>query len=320
MIAYLGPLCRRASVLAFSALLSGCFIGAGVPLWYTVFGYSSWAISGFYGYKAIQHKTLGEVSIGFSKDEESVKDEIALKRVSRPAVWPSGQADALIADGLTNARVFKSVVTPIQVAEALTQSGLRSDIKLMTEAEVLQTFSSVCRLTGADAVVFIGYPVVDTAVNYFSFKRPQQSFVSPLIIYSSEINGFVYVGSRRIEVEISAQGTKTEGPEGVPMDIIDFSAQATVEKLIKLTAPKYEPDTIPTLGETSNQSKIIKPNTFNDLVSEAQLQLKKKGYEPGPIDGIWGPQTRGALEKFQNDNGLAVTGELNPETRALLMR
>ena len=33
------------------------------------------------------------------------------------------------------------------------------------------------------------------------------------------------------------------------------------------------------------------------------------GYKPGPADGILGHQTRNAIEAFQRDRGLPVTGE-----------
>ncbi|MEC9434083.1 MAG: peptidoglycan-binding domain-containing protein, partial [Pseudomonadota bacterium] len=35
-----------------------------------------------------------------------------------------------------------------------------------------------------------------------------------------------------------------------------------------------------------------------DTVREAQLVLQRLGDEPGPADGIAGPMTRGALERF----------------------
>jgi hypothetical protein len=42
-----------------------------------------------------------------------------------------------------------------------------------------------------------------------------------------------------------------------------------------------------------------------------QKQLKQFGYDPGPVDGAWGPKTRRALTAFQASAGLPPTGEPN---------
>lgn len=53
-------------------------------------------------------------------------------------------------------------------------------------------------------------------------------------------------------------------------------------------------------------------------VKKIQQALLDKGYNPGPIDGIWGRNTSGAVEKFQADHGLVVDGIVGPETLAAL--
>ena len=53
-------------------------------------------------------------------------------------------------------------------------------------------------------------------------------------------------------------------------------------------------------------------------IKEAQEALKAKGNDPGPIDGIMGPQTREALRNFQQSQGLQATGRLNAETAKAL--
>ncbi len=49
-------------------------------------------------------------------------------------------------------------------------------------------------------------------------------------------------------------------------------------------------------------------------VKQAQDALKKLKYEPGPIDGVFGPATFSAVQLFQEDNGLNVTGLLSRNT------
>ncbi|RLA45242.1 MAG: hypothetical protein DRR42_19595 [Gammaproteobacteria bacterium] len=49
------------------------------------------------------------------------------------------------------------------------------------------------------------------------------------------------------------------------------------------------------------------PSDRKQLVREVQIMLKKKGYDPGPVDGVEGPSTRSALRAFQSEKGLPVT-------------
>ncbi len=43
------------------------------------------------------------------------------------------------------------------------------------------------------------------------------------------------------------------------------------------------------------------------------------GFDPGPIDGMRGRRTRLALLQFQEQAGLAVTGELDHDTGSKLL-
>lgn len=52
-------------------------------------------------------------------------------------------------------------------------------------------------------------------------------------------------------------------------------------------------------------------------VRAVQRELAQRGYEPGPVDGIFGVVTRAAVLAYQNDQGLALTGLVTP---ALLQR
>jgi len=47
--------------------------------------------------------------------------------------------------------------------------------------------------------------------------------------------------------------------------------------------------------------RIIAPTLTNALVGLVQRHLSDLGYDPGPIDGVIGPQTRGAIRRFQRD-------------------
>jgi hypothetical protein len=49
-----------------------------------------------------------------------------------------------------------------------------------------------------------------------------------------------------------------------------------------------------------------------------QLRLREAGYDPGPIDGKFGQQTKAALCQFQRQQGLRITGELDDASRKAL--
>jgi hypothetical protein len=54
--------------------------------------------------------------------------------------------------------------------------------------------------------------------------------------------------------------------------------------------------------------------TPDRIIEDVQLALQQEGYYAGSIDGLLGPQTRGALAAFQSDNGLAVTSAVDRPT------
>ena len=57
----------------------------------------------------------------------------------------------------------------------------------------------------------------------------------------------------------------------------------------------------------------------SDTVRKAQQALKDKGFDPGPVDGIMGAQTREAVKKFQEKQAnMKGTGQLNQQTLSAL--
>lgn len=55
-----------------------------------------------------------------------------------------------------------------------------------------------------------------------------------------------------------------------------------------------------------------------DDVKKAQQTLRDKGYDPGPIDGVLGHQTRAAISQYQQSENLPVTGHLDEQTAGKL--
>ncbi len=70
---------------------------------------------------------------------------------------------------------------------------------------------------------------------------------------------------------------------------------------------------IDAIRENGNKGKL----TFgqgNMAVKEKQTALKNLAYLKGPVDGIWGNESRAALIKFQGENGLISDGIWGPFT------
>jgi hypothetical protein len=83
---------------------------------------------------------------------------------------------------------------------------------------------------------------------------------------------------------------------------------------------------IPATFKTVTQNILVKKGGFSEWkevlcanqlteqrITMIQKALLDKGYNPGPIDNIFGPQTKSALLKYQIDNNLPQ-GNLNLET------
>lgn len=57
---------------------------------------------------------------------------------------------------------------------------------------------------------------------------------------------------------------------------------------------------------------------FSDETLAVQRALVDQGYDPGIVDGFYGPATASAITQLQSDWGVEQTGEITPEVVALL--
>ncbi len=58
--------------------------------------------------------------------------------------------------------------------------------------------------------------------------------------------------------------------------------------------------------------------TPDQVIINVQTQLQRDGYYAGTVDGLLGPQTRGAIAAFQADHGLAITSAVDQPTLTTL--
>ena len=108
--------------------------------------------------------------------------------------------------------------------------------------------------------------------------------------------------------------------------VIEIPAEYDTIKVTKMVSPPMEKRT-PIPEEYGNITRRVKvgdscldwrpvlceTNMTPDLVMKIQTALSKAGFNPGPIDGNYGAQTRGAIAAYQKTKGLGE-GECSYET------
>ncbi len=87
-----------------------------------------------------------------------------------------------------------------------------------------------------------------------------------------------------------------------------------------LTGGLTDQDTIdlgdPIWDDKSSTSSTTGNQVSRNLTSDVQAGLADLGYDPGPVDGKYGPKTKMAIESYQADNGLLTDGLVTPELAA----
>lgn len=65
---------------------------------------------------------------------------------------------------------------------------------------------------------------------------------------------------------------------------------------------------------------VLREGASGSAVKELQKQLRAAGFDPGAIDGKFGPKTEAAVTRFQKANGLQADGIAGPKTWAALAK
>ena len=61
-------------------------------------------------------------------------------------------------------------------------------------------------------------------------------------------------------------------------------------------------------ARTEWRSILCETNTTPDVVRLLQSALSERGYDTGRIDGVMGPRTTSAIDRFQRENGMIGNG------------
>lgn len=76
------------------------------------------------------------------------------------------------------------------------------------------------------------------------------------------------------------------------------------------STPYYDESDAYTYEDDSSRLPVEYAAT-DGLATNVQQELARRGYDPGAIDGVIGPQSRDAIAAFQNDQRLPVTGRID---------
>lgn len=73
---------------------------------------------------------------------------------------------------------------------------------------------------------------------------------------------------------------------------------------------------------SSNLNMRGKPlqKTSPEDIARMQADLYYLGYDPGPADGTYDPQTRRAIKRFQEEHGLHTDGSVGPLTEQAILK
>lgn len=101
----------------------------------------------------------------------------------------------------------------------------------------------------------------------------------------------------------------------------DEEIKALKDSLASSTAEKQllpMPIALEAPGQEAATGKITDRERFRPTSRQIQAALKNAGYQPGPIDGKIGKQTKEAIKAFQQANKLEVDGKVGQSTWNLL--
>ncbi|MFD3375428.1 MULTISPECIES: peptidoglycan-binding protein [unclassified Streptomyces] len=73
-------------------------------------------------------------------------------------------------------------------------------------------------------------------------------------------------------------------------------------------------------GNSRTQDAVLAEGLAGPEVAEAQCLLRRAGFAPGVVDGIFGPHTKSAVEQLQKRAGLVVDGIIGRHTWGALRR
>ncbi|WP_305909398.1 peptidoglycan-binding domain-containing protein [Methylomarinum sp. Ch1-1] len=122
-----------------------------------------------------------------------------------------------------------------------------------------------------------------------------------------------------IDRKSEAIGNMTESAVKKSAEAVESAAELTVEETAEVaqdlgvTAETESSQAVATGKAATSKASSEVVETTPALVRKIQQALSDAGVNPGPIDGMMGPQTMAAVKNFQKQKGLAE-GAITKET------
>lgn len=136
---------------------------------------------------------------------------------------------------------------------------------------------------------------------------------SLLFIFVALLSG---CATARKQKDLEIQGLRNQ------ISVLESQIQSKDEEInsLKETLAKatQEKQTLQVSTKQASRKKLIGEIKSRPNVKQIQIALENAGYEPGPIDGRMGKQTRDAIKAFQRAYNLSTDGKVGKQTWNLL--
>jgi len=134
-------------------------------------------------------------------------------------------------------------------------------------------------------------------------RRPQPGAVGHIVI-SDGRGGTVEAHSTKLGV-IASTISGRRWDMGILVPQIEYTARET--------SPEQ-----PVVYRLPIVYRLTIPRMVGPAVKGIQRALREKGFNPGPVDGDFGPTTHAAVVSFQASRRLVIDGEVGPATARAL--
>lgn len=256
--------------------------------------------------------------------QKMVKDE-AFRFETQPATYRTVKEQVLVKEASVKmipvAAVYETMTEKVLVKEASSQvKQIPAKYRTLTE-EVLvapargewvrKLKDPNCFSVDPDDCYIMCYEQIPAEYKTVS----KQELVSPATTETITIPAEYRTVSKRV----------LKSPATVREEIVP-AVYKTVDKRVLVSEASQRRIAIPAVYTTVNETRLVQKGGFtewtevlcaaktsDDIVKQVQRELKREGYDPGPIDGVLGIKTQTALKSYQVDYNLPV-GNLNIPT------
>ncbi|MGE5658106.1 MAG: peptidoglycan-binding domain-containing protein [Actinomycetota bacterium] len=97
-----------------------------------------------------------------------------------------------------------------------------------------------------------------------------------------------------------------------------LAATGVVDRSTFLALQGNSPSAIAQPNFSGNPSVTLRSGDRGAAVTQLQMRLRELGYNPGAMDGVFGNDTKFAVRRFQEDQGLLANGIATPNTLSAL--